>query len=290
MKSWSQIEFTLADTGLCALDVIYESADPRRLEQRVRGALPQLSIETPLDPAFADTRELAAAWRAVLVSARPARPTDLSRPNDQTLHTVSASALDAVKARAQTARGGLAARQQALADALAPPDGTAPDPIQVAIALEGLGAYGVVQPMIEGENFRALASVAAAGAARRVQLADDALAGDFDLAAAEAVSQAIFGDGFWMIPAIDPPAEGDLFTSSLGLAARRRSAARRSPPFPARHRFGARDGFAFERSAPPQRHARPAGDSAGRATLRRSCALGRWRMGDGAAHPARAGH
>ena len=209
-------QFTFADTGLCALDVIYESADPRRLEQRVREALPQLSIDTPLAPAFADTRELAAAWRAVLVSARPARPTDFGRPNDPTLHTVSAGALEAVKARAQTARGGLAARQQALADALAPPDGVTPDPIEVAIALEGLGAYGVVQPMIEGENFRALASVAAADAARRVQLADDALAGTFDLAAAEAASQAIFGDGFWMIPAVDPPAEGDLFSSSLG--------------------------------------------------------------------------
>ena len=209
-------QFTFADTGLCALDVIYESADPRRLEQRVREALPQLSIDTPLAPAFADTRELAAAWRAVLVSARPARPTDFGRPNDPTLHTVSAGALEAVKARAQTARGGLAARQQALADALVPPDGGAPDPIEVAIALEGLGAYGVVQPMIEGENFRALASVAAADAARRVQLADDALAGTFDLAAAEAASQAIFGDGFWMIPAVDPPGEGDLFSSSLG--------------------------------------------------------------------------
>jgi hypothetical protein len=209
-------EVTLADTGLCALDVIYESADLRRLEQRVRAALPQLSIKTTLDPAFADTRELAAAWRAVLVSARSARPSDLNRPNDPTLHVVSAGALDAVKARAEAARGGLAARQQALADALAPPDSVAPDPVQVAIALEELGAYGVVQPMIEGENFLALASVASADAQRRLHLADNALAGDFDLAAAEAVSQAIFGDGFWMVPAIDPPAPGNLFGSSLG--------------------------------------------------------------------------
>jgi hypothetical protein len=52
-------EVTLADTGLCALDVIYESADLRRLEQQVRAALPQLAIETPLDPAFVDTRGLA---------------------------------------------------------------------------------------------------------------------------------------------------------------------------------------------------------------------------------------
>jgi hypothetical protein len=210
-------ELTLADTGLCALDVIYESADLRRLEQRVRAALPQLSIDTPLDPAFADMRELAAAWRAVLVSARPARPSDLNRPNDQTLHAVSVGALDAVKARAEEARGGLAARQQTLADALAPSGGVAPDPVQVAIALEELGAYGVVQPMIEGENFAALASVASVDALRRLHLADNALAGDFDLPAAEAVSQAIFGEGFWMIPAIDPPAQGNLFTSSLGV-------------------------------------------------------------------------
>ena len=272
-------ELTLADTGLCALDVIYESADLRRLEQRVRAALPQLSIETPLDPAFADMRELAAAWRAVLVSARPARPSDLNRPNDQTLHVVSVVALDAVKARAEEARGGLAARQQALADALAPPGGVAPDPVQVAIALEELGAYGVVQPMIEGENFLALASVASADAQRRLHLADNALAGDFDLAAAEAVSQAIFGDGFWMVPAIDPPAQGDLFTSSLGVPPAV------NPPRAEVRRF-LRDigsvreiGFAFERSAPAQRRARPAGHSAGRATLRRSRALGRGRVG-----------
>jgi hypothetical protein len=37
---------------------------------------------------------------------------------------------------------------------------------------------------------------------------------NFDLAAAEAVGQAIFGDGFWMVPAIDPPA-GAIFGSSL---------------------------------------------------------------------------
>jgi len=209
-------EVTLADTGLCALDVIYESADPRRLEQRVRAAWSQLSMETKLDPAFADTRELAAAWRAVLVSARPARPGDLNRPNDPTLHVVSAGALDAVKARAEAARGGLAARQQALANALAPPDGVAPDPVPVAIALEELGAYGVVQPMLEGENFLALASVASADAQRRLHLAADALTGDFDLPSAEAVSQAIFGDGFWMVPAIDPPTQGNLFSSSLG--------------------------------------------------------------------------
>ena len=208
-------ELTFADTGLCALDVIYESADRRRLEQRVRAALTQLAIETSLDQAFEDARELAAAWRAVLVSARPARPSDLGRPNDPIVRTVSAAALDAVKGRAETARGGLAARQQALADALAPGEGVVLDPVEVAIALEGLGAYGVVQPMIEGENFAALAKVASADAQRRLQLADDALAGNFDLAAAETVSQAIFGDGFWMIPAIDPPAEGDLFAFSL---------------------------------------------------------------------------
>jgi hypothetical protein len=208
-------ELTFADTSLCALDVIYESADRRRLEQRVRAALPKLAIETSLDQAFADAREFAAAWHAVLVSARPSRPGDLCRPNDPTVRMVSAAALDAVKARAETARGGLAARQQALADTLAPGEGVALDPAQVAIALEGLAAYGVVQPMIEGENFAALAKVASADAQRRLQLADDALAGNFDLAAAETVSQAIFGDGFWMIPAIDPPAEGDLFASSL---------------------------------------------------------------------------
>jgi len=211
--------FTFADTGLCALDVIYESADARRLEQRVRANLPDLPIETPLASSFRDLRELAAAWHAVLVKARPAQPSDFSRPNDLTLHTISAAALEAVKARAESALGGLASRQQALAAALAPAAGMALDPMQVILALEGLAAYGVVQPMIESENLLALAEVAAADALRRLKVAAAALAGTFDPAAAEAVSQAIFGDGFWMIPAIDAPPGGDLFTAALAAPA-----------------------------------------------------------------------
>lgn len=224
---------TLAQTGLCALDIIYESADPRRVEQRLRAALPQLSIDTPLatrrDPAWPAGQRaigeiivLAASLRAVLAGSRPARPTDFARPgetagpDDPPPRRITPAALDAVKARAVLARSTLAVRTQTLADALAPPDNAAIDPVQVAIALEDLAAFGVVLPLVSGESLLALAEMGVADARRRIAKADEALAAPvFDAGTAEVVSQAIFGDGFWMLAEIEPPAQTDLFCVSL---------------------------------------------------------------------------
>ncbi len=89
---------------------------------------------------------LAASIRSVLAAARPARPADLCRPNDPSSRTVSAASLDALRTRAVLARTALAARCQILTDALGPPGGTPIDPVQVAVALEDLAAFGVRPP------------------------------------------------------------------------------------------------------------------------------------------------
>jgi hypothetical protein len=88
----------------------------------------------------------------------------------------------------------------------------------VAIALEEIAAYGVVVPMVAGENMLALAEVAAADALRRIEVATGALSEPFDLPAAERISQAIFGEGFWMIPEVHAPEAGDLFSAALTVA------------------------------------------------------------------------
>ncbi|MHB9005650.1 MAG: hypothetical protein ACYDC1_01825 [Limisphaerales bacterium] len=218
-------QLTLAATGLAALDVLYESADRRRLEQRIRAALPAMPVDALFaerrDPAwapglraFGEIAALAASLREVLVNARPARPTDLGRPNDPILRTVSSISLDEIRERAGLALGGLTAKRQALLDTL-PPPGVEADPVAVAIALEELAAYGVVMPMVTGENMLALAEVAVADALRRIETATTALQEAFEIGVAERVSQALFGDGFWMVPAIEAPAEGDLFSSVL---------------------------------------------------------------------------
>ena len=75
-----------------------------------------------------------------------------------------------------------------------------------------------------------MAQMASAEAHRRLDATDKLLAGTFDAAAAAAGSQALFGDGFWMVPALTPPAKPDLFSRSLagaGVVSPARGAIRR---------------------------------------------------------------
>lgn len=217
---------TLDAAGLAALDVVYDADDPARLEQRLRGALPAL----PLDAALAETRDdawpagaraigeiaaLAASLRALLVSAQPARPADLVRPNEAPTRSVSAAALEAAAARATAARGGLAARRDALEATLAAFEAGAASSAALRAELEALAAYGAVSPIAADESLLAVARLASDEAERRVAEADVELAAPLDAARVARAGQAIFGDGFWIVPAIDPPATPDAFAAAL---------------------------------------------------------------------------
>jgi hypothetical protein len=219
---------TLDAAGLCALDVVFDAGDRRVLEQRVRAALPQIDIDTPLAArrapewpagqlAFGEVAELAAALRSVLATATPAGPSDFSRAADEPARTISEASLAEVKTRGAQARGALASALEALTAALAPPGGAPPDPAGVGAALEGLGAFGAVGPIVEEENILAVGEVAAAEAERRLARADALLgAATFDDEDAAELGQALFGDGFRILPEIGPPSGGDLFGTTWG--------------------------------------------------------------------------
>ncbi len=217
---------TLADTGLCALDVVYDSGDRRTLEQRVRAALPGLDPDVPLaerrDPAwpegrlaFGEVAELAAALRSVLVTASPASPSDFSRAAETPARTITPESLAEAASRGEAARGLLSSTLEALEAAMSASGGGEPDLAAVGAALEAMAAFGAVVPAVPSDNLLAVAEVAAAEARRRIEQASELLdSPNFDAEDAAAVGAAIFGDGFWILPRIDPAPEGDLFAAS----------------------------------------------------------------------------
>ncbi|HSM06821.1 MAG TPA: hypothetical protein VK858_19500, partial [Longimicrobiales bacterium] len=219
---------TLADTGLCALDVLYDARDPRVLEQRVLAALPAMDPDGALTAerggdwdadqrSFAEIAELGAALRAVVADASPAIASDFCRPSEKPARTVTPAAVADVVARATTARGGLSTALASLDVALMPSSGADPDPVTVQVALEGVAAYGAVAPGLQDESPVAVGRVAAAEARRRLQTADRVLAGaplqSEDL---PELAEALFGEGFHLLPAIDPGPAGDLFDTVWG--------------------------------------------------------------------------
>jgi hypothetical protein len=216
--------------GLAALDIIYDSADPARLEGILRAALPTIpqndALTSKRDPAWPpgfravhEVIELGRSLQAVLVQSRPAIPQDFCRPSDQSTRSVDAADLSLLKARAATARGGLGASTAAVQAALTPPGGAAISNAALAAALHELAAYGFAAPAVTGTTLVSVAQLAVGEAQRRMAAADSFLSGTFDAKAATDVGQAIFGDGFWMLPLISPPAEGDPLTRAFASGA-----------------------------------------------------------------------
>ena len=230
---------TLADTGLCALDVLYDAGDPRVLEQRVRAALPAMDDDGTLTEApgedwaarersFADVAALAAAIRAVVVGASPAGASDFCRPSEAPTRGVTAAGIADVVTRAQAARGGLATALAALEAALTPPGGSDPDPVTIQVALEGVAAFGAVAAGVAEESPAAAGRVAAAEARRRLQTADRILAAaPLDAEDVARLGETLFGDGFHMLPVVEPDPGGDLFSTVWGALAPTRSELRR---------------------------------------------------------------
>ncbi|MES2525064.1 MAG: hypothetical protein V4617_20365 [Gemmatimonadota bacterium] len=223
---------TLATSGLCALDIVYDSGNRTLLEQRLRAAFglaadaPLATDDDDLGPdgsrAIGDVIELASVLRALVVNAKPATPADLARPADPDTRLISGADLKQVRQRASLAHGGLGALASEMG-ALLSADAVSVEAVHVL--LERMAAYGVVAPMVTGDQLALLAAAAQRESVRRVEdagvlisKADKALALPEDamtLARARealiAAGVAIFGEGFWMIPALESPDDGDLW-------------------------------------------------------------------------------
>jgi hypothetical protein len=211
---------TAADTGLCALDFIYEATERANFEQRLRAMLPagsQLhslprSDWPPGTRAIGDVFECAASLRALLVKARPATPRDLALPNASAVREIGAGELDAAHARAQAARDLLDLRCTLIEALLA--DSTSA-PTQLRAALEDLAALGLSVPLAPNEQLASVAQLLLANARRRVADATTALNAPPTAESITEAGQAIFGDGFWIVPAIEPPVLADAWSTAL---------------------------------------------------------------------------
>ena len=148
--------FTIADTGLCALDLIYDATDHGTFEDRLRAALPALPPKAKLHDsrgadwdanlrAIGDVFECAASLRALLVHARPATPADLAVPNVPALRAVSAAKLQSAHDRAQAARDLLGLRCTFLESLL---KAEVREAAQLRTALEALAAFGLATPLV----------------------------------------------------------------------------------------------------------------------------------------------
>lgn len=209
-----------AQAGLCALDIVYGAQDRAGFERRLRRAIPAIATETPFLDApppggqrsIGDVFHLAAALRRLLTGARPAVAADLTMPNTPATRAVPATAIATARQRLVDAAATLSVRQQALDALLA----AAPaDPGALAAALDKLADFGVTLPGLPEERLDSLAHVALAEAARRLALVQPALADPPTAEAIAAIGQMLFGDGFWIAPAIDPPAAPDAWSAAL---------------------------------------------------------------------------
>lgn len=233
---------TVAESGLCALDLIYSAGDRNAFMQHLQNAL---ALNLPLarraalpdDPnrfqdlplagwgpqwhTIGDIFELAASLRTVLVSARPLSTLDLVAPNAPGTRTAQPAAIADAVQRATKVTNLLDVRAQALGAvllALPPnPDDTqrAALAAQLTLRLEPLADFGLNIPKVQGDNLTAIAHLALAEAQRRVAAAQNALQGspkDEDIIKA---GVALFGDGFWILTALGAPAGADVWTAAM---------------------------------------------------------------------------
>ncbi len=215
---------TLDAAKLCALDIIYESGDPASLEQRVR-SVTRGDPNQPLDAALLATTAFAGSLRSLLVNAQPAKPQDFVRSSEPPTRAFSEAEVSAAADRARNASGGLEAARDHLKEAIATFDVNDAAPLRQR--LEEIAAFGVVTPIAEGEHLLAVAHGAEAEASRRITEANLKLTGTPDAAKITEAGQSLFGEGFWILPAISPPATPDVFSTASGVPSPARAAMRR---------------------------------------------------------------
>ena len=218
---------TLDAAELCALDLIYDSADRVQLEQRIRAAIPAITPELVLadrtDAAWpagsvglGDAATFAASLRSLLVSAQPSKISDFVRSNETATRAVSAAQIEAAAARAVAARGGLLTLRDHLTQAIEAFNGDDPDTaVELRTRLEAVAAYGVVTPIVKGEHLLAVAQMAVDEATHRIDESEKVLTAAPDEVKIAAAGQALFGDGFWILAAIDPPPQRDLLSTAM---------------------------------------------------------------------------
>jgi len=219
---------TLAASGFCALDVIYDAADRAGFERRLRARLDRLPAATPFaetlvatwpagQRAIGDVFELAASLRALIVAARPATPLDLvlpnaTGPNAPPVRAITAAALGEARGRARSAHDLLSLRTASLGALLQQPTVTAS---ALAAAVEALADFGIVAPSAAGDQLNALAHLAFTEATRRLATWEDEVKKPLTVDTLVAAGQALFGDGFWILSAIGPNAAADGWDAAL---------------------------------------------------------------------------
>ncbi|NKE48599.1 hypothetical protein HB662_27775 [Roseomonas frigidaquae] len=221
---------TLAAAGRAALDLLYDAADRAGFDQRLRAALPDLPPEAPLAEApkpgwapglraIGDVHALATALRGLLSAGRPALPIDLGVPNLPVARQVDPAWLSAAEARLRAALAGLEDRAEALDSQI---EAGAPA-AQVRDAMEGLAGFGIVAPGFSradvlaggGGDLGAVAELALAEAARRIGTAEAALARPASAASLAEAAEAIFGEGFRLLPMLAPAPAADGWDEAL---------------------------------------------------------------------------
>jgi hypothetical protein len=218
---------TLDATGLSALDLVFDSAEPGQLDRRLRAALPAIGadpIPAVRDAAWpaglmavGEVAVIAAGVLRVLAGSQLLTAASFSRATDEATRVVDPSGL---AARLTSVVDGLGTAAQDLAGALA---ANPQDEVVVAAAVDGLRPFGISMPA--GGNLVAEATLAEAN--RRHDAATAALAvAPFDAQAAQAVGEAVFGPGFVVLTPVKASAP-DLYGATFGALAPGRARVRR---------------------------------------------------------------
>jgi hypothetical protein len=233
----------LSEAGLCALDLVYAS-DLVALERTLRAVIPDLG-----QAVLAVTREagwpagtralgqvvgLASTLRSLISGSRPLLPADLARPGDAPSRDLAA-ALPEVGSRVAALAGALGATVSAMSAAVAaiPEDGIFADQADAdaaATAILALESFGIpmepndalpldvswVRRAWEAAEARALS---AQGCVDRLASLPPSTPPELVLEATQDVVDAVFGEGFLVVPVLVPGATPDGFVDAVALPA-----------------------------------------------------------------------
>src|SRR4029453_964136 len=132
-----------------------------------------------------------------------ATPLDLALPNGAATRAVGNSELVEAHGRAQAACDALALACT-MTEALVSDAATAAADIRSA--LQTFAGFGLSVPPAKDEELKPVATLLAANGRRQVENATAALSDPLSAESIAAAGQTIFGDGFWILPAIAAPA------------------------------------------------------------------------------------
>ncbi|PPK73927.1 hypothetical protein B0F87_11338 [Methylobacter tundripaludum] len=216
---------SLAESGLCALDIVYLAADHESFNARLRSSLPALDPKVALfdhssanwnieERSIGDIYQLAVSLRTLLVNARPATVADIAVPNFPTTRAVSPEAIAEVHMRLVNAVGTLSVRIQTLGAQLQA------NPVSVTdllTTLELLTDFGIFVPAVKGDGLVNVARMVFSMAMRKKESAESLLAEIPTQELLVTIGQTLFGDGFWTLPAIGSATAKDTLSLAAGV-------------------------------------------------------------------------